>query len=85
MESYNGLPASSEESHYEYIYSHQDTDVTGYVNPMALNTDNVKYATIKDDVINIVDVDNVNNTDDIDDKTNYLELMVIENKGTLDT
>ena len=83
LKSYNSLPASSEESHYEYIY-YQDTDDTGYLNPMALNTDDVKYATIKDDVvIGNMDVDNVNNTDNIDDRTNYLEL--IENMGALDT
>ena len=69
MKSYTGLPAQSEESHYEYPDSHLDIDVTGYLNPMALNTDDVKYATIKDnDVANFeADVDNAKNT-------NYLEL-----------
>ena len=82
MKSYSSLPASSEESHYEYAYSHQDVDITGYVNPIALHTDGApgKYATIKD-VAGYVDGDNVNSTDD--DNTNYLEL--IENVGTLDT
>ena len=84
MESYSSLPARSEESHYEYAYSHQDVDITGYVNPIALHTDGApgKYATIKDVTV-YVDVDNVNSTDDDDDTNNYLEL--IENMGTLDT
>ena len=78
MESYSSLPARSKESHYEYAYSHQDVDITGYVNPIALHTDDapVKYDTIKDDLTGYVD-----NTDN--DTTNYLEL--IENMGTLDT
>ena len=74
MKSYGSLPAGSEEGHYEYAYSHQDVDITGYVNPIALHTDDApgKYATIKDDL-----------TGYVDDTTNYLEL--IENMGTLDT
>ena len=83
MKSYSSLPAGSEESHYEYAYSHQDVDITGYVNPIALHTDGApgKYATITDNLTGYVDADNVNSTDN--DTTNYLEL--IENIGTLDT
>ena len=83
MESYSSLPARSEESHYEYAYSHQDTDDSGYVKPIALHTDGApgKYATITDDLTGYVDADNVDSTDD--DTTNYLEL--IENMVTLDT
>ena len=66
MKGYTDLPVKSEESHYEYAYSHQETDVTGYLNPMALNTENV---TIKDNDISTYDVD-VDNADN----TNYLEL-----------
>ena len=65
MQNYSSLPANSEEnSHYEYAYSHQETDATGYLNPSVLNTDD---ATMKD-------------TDDvkyetIKDSTNYLDLI----------
>ena len=71
LNSYANLPASSEESHYEYAFPHQETDITGYVNPLALNTDNVKYATIKDSDVAVfyVDIDDT-------DKTDYLELTV---------
>ena len=83
MKSYSSLPAGSEESHYEYAYSHQDVDITGYVNPIALHTDGapVKYDTIKDNLTGCVDYDNVDNRDG--DKNNYLE--IIDNMGTLDT
>ena len=66
MENYSSLPANSEESHYEYAYSHQESDATGYLNPSALNTDDVKYETIKDC--------NVPATVDDVDNTNYLKL-----------
>ena len=59
MKSYADLPDSSEESHYEYAYSHQETDATGYLNPSMLNTDVEKYATIRDEDVNI---DNEYNT-----------------------
>ena len=64
MKSYADLPASSEKSHYEYAYSHQETDATGYLNPSMLNTDVEKYATIRDEDVNI----------DNEDNTQYLEL-----------
>ena len=64
MKSYADLPASSEKSHYEYAYSHQETDDTGYLNPSILNTDVPKYETIQDEDVNI----------DNEDNTQYLEL-----------
>jgi len=64
LQSYSSLPANSEEnSHYEYAYSHQETDATGYLKLSVLNTDDttmkdtddVKYETIKDST-NYVDL-----------------------------
>ena len=79
MKSYTSLPSASEESHYEYAYSHQENDATGYVNPLVLNTDDVKYATIKDiDVTTLnIDVDNKDNVEDNVDNVNYLELSTL--------
>ena len=73
MKGYTDLPVKSEESHYEYAYSHQETDVIGYLNPMALNTEDVKYMTIKDSDISTYDVD----VDNAAANTNYLELSVM--------
>ena len=66
------MPCKSEgvDSHYEYPYSHQEIDINGYLSPMVLNTDNVNYATIKEN-----DVAKFNNDDDENaDNSNYLEL-----------
>jgi len=67
LKSYAGLPVSSEDSHYEYAYSHQETDDTGYLNPKALNTDQVKYEVIKNSDVTAAE-------EDIDNAVNYLEL-----------
>ena len=64
MKSYADLPDSSEESHYEYAYSHQETDAAGYLNPSILNTDVLKYETIRDVDVKI----------DNEDNTKYLTL-----------
>ena len=58
MKSYADLPDSSEESHYEYPFPHYETDTTGYLNPSILNTDVPKYATIRDEDVNIYNEDN---------------------------
>ena len=68
MENYSSLPANSEESHYEYPFSHQESDATGYLNPSALNSDDANCATIKD-----YDIPAAVNFDDVV-STNYLEL-----------
>ena len=69
------MPHKSEDkdSHYEYPYSHQEIDINGYLSPMVLNTDNLNYATIKENDATIVA--NFNDDDDDNgDNSNYLEL-----------
>jgi len=71
LQNYSSLPANSQEnSHYEYAYSHQETDATGYLNPSVLNTDDAKYETIKD--IDVA-ISNMNVSDNLD-STYYLDL-----------
>ena len=73
LKSYDTLPASSEENHYEDVYTYRETEVTGYVNTAALNTDDVKYDTLKDN--DIVKYANVKDTEDV----KYTNLSDIDN------